>query len=151
MNTLPVRRLAWTPLAILSLGVASLEMLGCREAGSAPREHPREVATVVSPAPAPQATAPKCDVTASFGMGGPCLGTDHRLAEAVVESIRTHNRTAEIKRVPWGREGEFDLCIATASADEAQRVFERVRRFRPMSRCGGTSVKLGGDAPVYLR
>lgn len=80
-------------------------------------------ACAATPAPAPAG----CDVTIKFGSYG--MGIDRDLAERVATAAKSDRDVARSERKPWGREGEYDLCL-TAKRD-AKAMYERYRAMLP--------------------
>ena len=72
--------------------------------------------------------ADRCDVTIKFASYG--AGIDRPLAERVAAAVKTDRDLARSQRKPWGREGEYDLCL-TAKAGRGNAVYERYRSMLP--------------------
>lgn len=72
--------------------------------------------------------APRCDVTIKFASYG--AGIDRELSEKVTATVKTDRDVARSERQPWGREGEYDLCL-TAKAGRGAAVYERYRAMLP--------------------
>lgn len=79
-------------------------------------------------APAPQA-AGRCDVTIKFGSYG--AGIDRDLADKVAVAVKADRDVARSERKPWGREGEFDLCLAAKPGRDVKAMYERYRALLP--------------------
>lgn len=77
-------------------------------------------------APAPAA---RCDVTIKFGSYG--MGIDRPLAEKVAAVVKADRDVARWERKPWGREGEYDLCLTARSGRDVKRMYERYRQLLP--------------------
>lgn len=72
--------------------------------------------------------ADRCDVTIKFASYG--MGIDRLLAGKVAAAVKTDRDVARSTRKPWGREGEYDLCLA-AKTGKAAAVYERYRMMLP--------------------
>ncbi len=79
-------------------------------------------------AAAPAATE-RCDVTIKFGSYG--MGIDRPLADKVAAAVRTDRDIARSERKPWGREGEYDVCLAAKPGRDAKAMYERYRTMLP--------------------
>jgi hypothetical protein len=66
-----------------------------------------------------------CEVTVRFGSFA--TGIDRR-AEAIVDQlIRADGSITQVTRSPHGMEGEYTLCVRTASTAAADRLFARLK------------------------
>lgn len=85
---------------------------------------------VAACAAAPIAEAPmtRCDVTIKFASYG--AGIDRELSDRVAASVKTDRDIAGSERKPWGKEGEYDLCL-TAKAGKGMVVYERYKAMLP--------------------
>ncbi len=72
--------------------------------------------------------APRCDVTIKFASYG--AGIDRELSEKVTATVKTDRDVTRSERQPWGREGEYDLCL-TAKSGRGVAVYERYRAMLP--------------------
>ena len=79
-------------------------------------------------AAAPVSGPARCDVTIKFGSYG--MGIDHEVAARVAAAVKTDRDVASSARKPWGKEGEYDLCL-TAKAGKGAAVYERYRTMIP--------------------
>lgn len=70
----------------------------------------------------------RCDVTIKFASYG--AGIDQELSEKVAATVKADHDLADSERKPWGREGEYDLCL-TAKAGRGQAVYERYKAMLP--------------------
>lgn len=77
-------------------------------------------------APAPAA---RCDVTIKFGSYG--MGIDRPLGESVAAAVKGDRDIARWERKPWGREGEYDLCLTAKSGRDVKAIYERYRAMLP--------------------
>lgn len=85
-------------------------------------------ATVAPETEAANGGAGRCDVTLKFASYG--AGIDRPLAERVAAAVKADRDVAGSQRKPWGREGEYDLCL-TVKAGKAKTVYERYRAMLP--------------------
>ncbi len=85
-------------------------------------------ALVLSACAAAPVPADRCDVTIKFASYG--MGIDRDLADRVAAAVKTDRDVARSTRKPWGREGEYDLCLA-AKTGKAAAVYERYRMMLP--------------------
>ena len=67
-------------------------------------------------------SASACAVKATFGSYA--MGVDRELASEIQKTIDADKRVANVTRRPWGREGEFDLCLTLRPGAPAQEVFQ---------------------------
>jgi hypothetical protein len=73
--------------------------------------------------------AARCDVTIKFGSYG--AGIDRPLADKVATAIKADRDVARADRKPWGREGEYDLCLMAKPGRDARAMYERYRSLLP--------------------
>lgn len=55
--------------------------------------------------------------------GSYAMGVDRELASEIQKTIDSDQRVVSVSRRPWGREGEFDLCLALRPEASARDVF----------------------------
>jgi len=72
--------------------------------------------------------AARCDVTIKFASYG--AGIDQPLSGKVASAVKTDRDIARSERKPWGREGEYDLCL-TAKPGRAKTIYDRYRAMLP--------------------
>lgn len=72
--------------------------------------------------------AAACDVTIKFASYG--AGIDRDLSDKVAATVKTDRDVARAERKPWGKEGEYDLCLTTR-AGKGAAVYERYRAMLP--------------------
>lgn len=65
-----------------------------------------------------------CSLTIQFGSFA--VGPDRKAAAAIDRLLRS-DASATVTRSPYGREGEYSLCVRTRSQDQAIALFEAVR------------------------
>ena len=69
-----------------------------------------------------------CDVTIKFASYG--AGIDRELSDKVATTVKADRDIARSERKPWGKEGEYDLCL-TARTGKGAAVYERYRAMLP--------------------
>ncbi|MBU4435584.1 MAG: hypothetical protein KKC14_14365 [Alphaproteobacteria bacterium] len=77
----------------------------------------------------PPPTATRCDVTVKFGSYG--MGIDQPLAARIGAAAEADRDLAAVERRPWGREGEYDLCLQAKAGRDAKAIYERYRALLP--------------------
>jgi len=77
----------------------------------------------------PAPVAARCDVTVKFGSYG--MGIDRALADSVGAAVTADRDIARVERKPWGREGEYDLCLQAKAGRDARAIYERYRAMLP--------------------
>ncbi|WP_425998177.1 hypothetical protein [Caulobacter sp. DWR1-3-2b1] len=77
----------------------------------------------------PVEAATRCDVTVKFGSYG--MGIDRPLADRVGAAVKADRDIARVERKPWGREGEYDLCLQARAGRDARAIYERYRAMLP--------------------
>lgn len=90
--------------------------------------------------PVPEA---RCDVTIKFGSYG--AGIDRPLADSVAAAVRSDRDVARAERKPWGREGEYDLCLAAKPGRDSRALYERYRAMLPARTAQAPTVIEGPD------
>ncbi|MDR6627381.1 hypothetical protein [Caulobacter segnis] len=73
--------------------------------------------------------AARCDVTIKFASYG--AGIDRDLSDRVAASVKTDRDVARAERKPWGKEGEYDLCLTARPGRDARAIYERYRAMLP--------------------
>ncbi|HJV43257.1 hypothetical protein [Caulobacter sp.] len=86
-------------------------------------------ALVVGACAAAPVPADRCDVTIKFASYG--MGIDRDLADRVAAAVKTDRDVARSERRPWGREGEYDLCLAARPGRDTKAMYERYRAMLP--------------------
>jgi hypothetical protein len=77
----------------------------------------------------PVGAVARCDVTVRFGSYG--MGIDRRLADRIDAAIKADRDIALTERKPWGREGEYDLCLQARTGADAKAIYARYRALLP--------------------
>lgn len=102
------------------------------------------IALMLSPAMAQGAEKDRlCDITVMFGSY--CCGTDHQTYQAVKSLLEDRKEFVSYRRIPWGKEGEFTLCVSAENAGEIKPLYERIKSILPSERNetrGYTTVRL---------
>ena len=96
--------------------------------------------------PAQEATM-RCDVTVKFGSYG--MGIDRPLADRIDASTKADRDLARVERKPWGREGEYDLCLQAKSGRDAKAIYERYRAMLPGKALKAPTSITGPDGLMY--
>ena len=92
-------------------------------------------------------TPATCDVTLKFGSYG--MGVDRPLAQAVDARTKADRDLAHVARKPWGREGEYDLCLSARSGRSARAIYERYRAMLPAKGLAAPTSITGPDGLMY--
>ncbi|ALL12290.1 hypothetical protein [Caulobacter henricii] len=77
----------------------------------------------------PVEAAARCDVTVKFGSYG--MGIDRPLADRIDATVKADGDIARSERRPWGREGEYDLCLQARAGRDARALYARYRALLP--------------------
>lgn len=97
--------------------------------------------TTPTPAEGESGAAPRpCSLTVRFGSYA--MGIDRGAAQSVEQLLRADRAVEAVERAPWGKEGEFDLCVRIARMGEAERLFNRIRPLLPAKPRGPITVTL---------
>jgi hypothetical protein len=96
---------------------------------------------------APPTTPGACDVELRFGSYG--AGVDGALADRVGAALKDDGDVARVDRTPWGREGEFNLCVAAKSGRDVRAIYERYRALLPTAPARGPTTILGPSGLTY--
>ncbi|PHY13533.1 hypothetical protein CSW58_05020 [Caulobacter sp. B11] len=88
---------------------------------------------------APPADA--CDVELRFGSYG--AGVDGALADRVGAAVKDDPDLAGVERTPWGREGEFNLCLAAKPGRDVRAIYQRYRTMLPTTPARGPTTIVG--------
>ena len=87
-----------------------------------------------------------CALTVRFGSYA--MGIDTATAQRVEAMLRSDLAVRSVERLPWGREGEVDLCAQVQPAADAARLFETIRPLLPAKPRGPITVSLA-DGRTY--
>lgn len=87
-------------------------------------------------APAP------CPLTVSFGSYA--MGIDRAAAARIETFLKGDPAVAGMDRRPWGREGEYTLCVRLKPRASAAALFERLKPLVPKKGAGPVEIKLAG-------
>lgn len=79
--------------------------------------------------PVAEAQGGRCDVTVKFASYGG--GIDQDLSAKVANAVKADRDVASSERRPWGREGEYDLCLTAKPGRDAKALYERYRALLP--------------------
>lgn len=80
----------------------------------------------------------ECPLRVDFGSYA--MGIDGGAAEAVRALLDGDPGVAEATTYPWGREGEYTLCVTTRGEGDAERLFHAISRLFPADPRGPLSV-----------
>ena len=105
------------------------------------------VLTLLGACATPVQTPRTCDVTLKFGSYG--MGVDRPLAQAVDARTKADRDLAHVARKPWGREGEYDLCLSARPGRSAQAIYERYRAMLPAKGLAAPTSIMGPDGLIY--
>lgn len=83
-----------------------------------------------------------CALTVRFGSYA--MGIDQGAAQAVEQLLRADPAVRTVERKPWGREGEFDLCVTLADTRAEGRLLDRIRALIPAKPRGPITVSTAG-------
>jgi len=72
---------------------------------------------------------PECAITVRLGSA--CCGRDGKTEKAINAFIANEPKILEKTAVPWGREGEIDLCLRTKSNSDTQEIFDHIKSLIP--------------------
>ncbi len=94
------------------------------------------LAEAVAAAPAPA----DCALTVRFGSYA--MGIDRPAAARIEAFLERRSDVKETERRPWGREGEYDLCVRLKSRADAVALFEAMRPLVPAKPVGPIEVRM---------
>jgi hypothetical protein len=77
------------------------------------------------------------------------MGIDRPLADKVDASTKADRDLARVERKPWGREGEYDLCLQAKPGRDAKTVYERYRAMLPGKALKAPTSITGPDGLMY--
>lgn len=87
-----------------------------------------------------------CAMTVRFGSYA--MGIDRGAADRIERLLSGDRTVTSISRHSWGREGEYTLCVRTASPGDAAILFARIRPLLPAEPRGPIQVILA-DGTSY--
>jgi hypothetical protein len=93
-------------------------------------------AVAASAAPAP------ADCPLSVRFGSYAMGIDRPAAVRIESFLQKHRAVAGIKRHPWGREGEYTLCVSLKRGANPAALFDELKPLVPAKGRGPIAVKL---------
>jgi hypothetical protein len=93
-------------------------------------------AAAASAAPAP------ADCQLSVRFGSYAMGIDRPAAARIEGFLQKHGAVAGIQRHPWGREGEYTLCVSLKQGANAAALFAELKPLVPPKGRGPINVKL---------
>jgi hypothetical protein len=89
---------------------------------------------------APRDAAPDCALTIRFGSYA--MGIDRPAATRIEAFLAGRRDVAATERRPWGREGEYDLCVRTRPRADSIALFEALRPLVPAKARGPIEVRM---------
>lgn len=92
------------------------------------------IALAMTPAP------PACRITVSFGSFA--MGIDRAAAARIERFLADRHDVASMERRPWGREGEYSLCIRLKPAADAPALYAQLKRLVPKEGRGPIEVRM---------
>jgi hypothetical protein len=70
------------------------------------------------------------------------MGIDRPAAARIEAFLQNHRAVAGIKRHPWGREGEYTLCVSLKRGANATALFNELKPLVPAKGRGPINVNL---------
>ena len=92
------------------------------------------IAAPVSPAPR------DCALTVQFGSYA--MGIDRPAAEKIERFLRGRRDVAGLSRHPWGREGEYTLCVRLKAGAQPARLAQELKTMIPAKPRGPIRIEL---------
>jgi hypothetical protein len=86
------------------------------------------------------AAAPDCILTVRFGSYA--MGIDRPAAARIETFLAGRREVAQTQRRPWGREGEYDLCVRLKPKADPLALFEALRPLVPAKPVGPIEVRM---------
>ncbi|MFZ3034059.1 MAG: hypothetical protein WA138_08605 [Parvibaculum sp.] len=71
----------------------------------------------------------ECAITVRFGSA--CCGRDGKTEKAINTFIANEPKILGKTAIPWGREGEIDLCLKIKSNSDTQEIFDHIKSLIP--------------------
>lgn len=95
------------------------------------------------------AATPNCDITVSFGSYA--MGIDHKALDKINAYAKASKDVTQIKLVPWGREGEKNLCLKV-KPEKLESVYQQIKSMIPEeSKAAWTEIRQKGKKPFRTR
>jgi hypothetical protein len=91
-------------------------------------------------ASAPQSARPDCALMVRFGSYA--MGIDRPAAARIETFLAGRPEVTATQRRPWGREGEYDLCVRLKPKADAVALFEAMRSLVPAKPVGPIEVRM---------
>lgn len=88
------------------------------------------------------ANAPRPDCALIVRFGSYAMGIDRPAAARIEAFLAGRPDVAATQRYPWGREGEYDLCVRTRPQADAVALFEALRPLVPAKAVGPIEVRM---------
>jgi hypothetical protein len=88
----------------------------------------------------PRDASSDCALTIRFGSYA--MGIDRPAAARIEAFLAGRREVAGTERRPWGREGEYDLCVRTRPRADAIALFEALRPLVPAKALGPIEVRM---------
>lgn len=82
-----------------------------------------------------------CSLRVSFGSYA--MGID-RSAASKIEAQVARAKGTQASRIPWGREGEYSLCVATPTRRDALILFDALKPLVPSNPRGPVTIAVPG-------
>lgn len=127
--------------ALFWLALSSIALASCADIDSTSGGRPTagmKLEPNDKPSPPQSRRRSGCDVT--IGFGSFATGIDHKAAATVERLVMADRSVTRVTRSPHGREGEYSLCVRTASREHSIKLFETLEK----------SLREPVDAPVFV-
>jgi hypothetical protein len=115
--------------------LAALALAACTMAEPVDASAQGPVAEAAPAGSAAAETEVRCPVLVRFGSYA--SGIDTPAADAVEKALRADVRAASVTLLPWGREGERDLCVTPRAADDGRALVKLARGAVPDRKLNG--------------
>ena len=126
------------PMRIMA-AIIALGLTGCWDADES-RAGATAAATTAETIETMDRAATDCALSIRFGSYA--MGIDRSTATRIEALVSADGGVTGATRHPWGREGEYTLCVQTRSAEEAEALFERIKPLLPAEPHGPIQVAL---------
>lgn len=84
-----------------------------------------------------------CTIKIAFGSRG--AGTDEKTAAKIKSFLDSNGANLTYSRVPWGREGEYDLCVDIQQHNNRAKIYSGLKKLVPQPRARADST---GDVTI---